>query len=124
MMHRLIAVSFSLICFLGVTLPMPAQAAMISTQQTLGTAARQQQLDAVNAWLQRDEVRSQLQALGVAPEQAAERAAVLSDSELQQLSGKIDEQPAGGDGFALLGVVFVVLLILELVGVINIFNRI
>ena len=39
-------------------------------------------------------------------------------------SGKIDQQIAGGDILAVIGIVFVVLLILELVGVTDIFKSI
>ena len=52
----------------------------------------------------------------------AARVAALSTEELRQLKLQIDELPAGGL-LAVIGVVFVVLLILELVGVTNIFNN-
>jgi hypothetical protein len=48
----------------------------------------------------------------------------MSDSELATLAKRINETPAGGDGLlAVIGLTFVVLIILELTGVINIFNR-
>jgi hypothetical protein len=40
------------------------------------------------------------------------------------LRAQIDSLPAGGDAIAVIGVVFLVLLILELVGVTNIFTKI
>lgn len=123
-MKRLLAVSFSLICFLGTTLPLPAQAAIISTQETLGAQGRESDLATVRAWLDRDQVRSELEAFGVAPELAAERVAALTDAELRQVAGQVGDQAAGGDLLGLIGVVFVVLLILELVGVTNLFTRI
>ncbi len=70
----------------------------------------------------RDEVRAQLEGFGVESSMAAERAAQLSDAELQQLAMNIDSQPAGGSALAVVGIVFVVLLILELVGVTNVFS--
>jgi hypothetical protein len=124
MFKRTLSVGLSLICFLGVTLPLPAQAALVTTQQTLAATARTDQQAAVLAWFDRAEVRAEMEAFGVAPEQAAERVAALTDAELQELAGHIGERPAGGDALGLIGAVFLVLLILELVGVINIFNRI
>jgi hypothetical protein len=53
-----------------------------------------------------------------------QRVASLDDSELAALARQMQDAPAGGDVFALIGVVFVVLLILELVGVIDIFKKI
>ena len=52
------------------------------------------------------------------------RVAALSDQELVTLAQHFDELPAGGSALGVIGVVFIVLLILELVGAINIFNRI
>jgi hypothetical protein len=62
--------------------------------------------------------------LGVSPESAQSRIASLTNEELRMLEQRIDSLPAGGDGvFVLVGVVFVVLLVLELVGVTNIFTK-
>jgi len=54
--------------------------------------------------------------------QAQARVASLSDLELAQLDGQLDSLPAGGS-LALVGAVFVVLMILEFTGVIDIFKR-
>jgi hypothetical protein len=124
MVKRPLSVALSLVCFLGTTLPLPAQAALVTSQQTLAGPSRDADLAALQGWLDRQDVRAELVAFGVAPEAAAERVAALSDQELQQLAGRVGEQPAGGDALGLIGAVFLVLLILELVGVINVFNRI
>lgn len=111
-------------CMLGATLQQPAVAAMVGTEQLAAGESRAADAAVVEAFLARDEVRQQLERWGVAPELAAERAAALSDAELQTLVQHIEQQPAGGDALAIIGIVFLVLLILELVGVINVFNRI
>ena len=80
-------------------------------------------IERINGLLARDSVRQQMVALGVDPRDAQARVAALTDSELQTLDRQIGELPAGGDVLALVGVVFVVLLILELVGVIHIFKK-
>ena len=73
--------------------------------------------------LARDQVRSQFVALGVDPAQVETRVAALTDSELRTLAGKISEAPAGADALAIIGIVFLVLLILEAVGVIDVFKK-
>ena len=52
------------------------------------------------------------------------RVQAMTDAELQAFVERIDQAPAGGDGFALVGVVFIVLIILEVVGVIDIFKKV
>lgn len=113
-----------LAAFLFTTVAAPAQAALIGTQQMIdarqgSTAAR----DRVQTFLARAEVRQQFAAMGVTPAQAEQRVAALSDAEVAQLSQRIEQLPAGAGVIELVGVVFIVLLILELVGVINIFNK-
>jgi hypothetical protein len=98
--------------------------------EVVGTAAFNQSLtrDAriahINNFLARDAVRGQLVGLGVDPKDAQARVASLTDAELAMLNQRIDTLPAGGNEiFVVLGVVFLVLVILELVGVINIFKN-
>ncbi|MBW3549942.1 MAG: PA2779 family protein [Proteobacteria bacterium] len=101
-----------------------ASAAVISTQQALSAEARAASETDVRSALARDDVRNAMQRLGVDPADADGRLASLSDAELVRLQGELDQLPAGGDALAVIGVVFLVLLILELVGVTNIFNRV
>ena len=72
--------------------------------------------------LAQSEVTKELERLGVDPDQTSARIAALSDQELQLLAHDLEELPAGGL-LATIGVVFIVLLILELVGVIDIFKK-
>lgn len=102
-----------------------AYAGVITTQQALSAEARATTEQQVRTALARDDVRQAMQHYGVSPVDADARIASLSDAELLQLQGQVDRLPAGGDGLlAVLGIVFVVLLILELVGVTNIFNKV
>ena len=122
---RQLTVAITAACFLGLGIQSTANAAIIGTQDYLAAEARAGHLADIEAALTRADVQAQLVALGVDPANAIERAASLSDAELAQVAAEIQNLPAGGDGFfAVVGVVFVVLLILELTGVINIFNRI
>jgi hypothetical protein len=101
-----------------------AHAGVIGTQQYLSSIDRAATIEHIDAVLARDEVRQELERLGVDPAAAQERVAALTDQELETLSTDLDRLPAGGSVLGLFGVVFIVLLILELVGVIDIFKKI
>jgi|PlaIllAssembly_1097288.scaffolds.fasta_scaffold192126_1 hypothetical protein len=103
--------------------PMVAQAGIVGTLQAVQASTRAADLATVDAALARAEVRAQFAALGVAPEQVEARVAALTDAELRTLAGQMAELPAGGDALAVIGIVFLVLLILEAVGVIDIFKK-
>ena len=97
-------------------------AAVISSQDFVRTEIRAERISDIQALLARDDVSAQLEKYGVSPDLVAERVANMTVEELAALQGAIDEQVAGGDVLAIIGAVFLVLLILELVGVTNIFN--
>lgn len=126
-MHRTVArfILFPLlVSFMVVgTLAPAAKAKMIDTQAVLSHQAESPQAK-VQAFLDRADVRDQMVLYGVDPDYAAERVAALTDRELKQLQARINDLPAGGDVLAVIGVVFVVLLILELVGVTHIFTHV
>jgi hypothetical protein len=115
----------NLICLalLNLGSPVVAEAGLVGTLQAVEAGTRSQDLATVNAALAREQVRGQLLALGVDPAQVEARVAALTDGELRALAGKVAEAPAGGSALAVIGVVFLVLLILEAVGVIDIFTK-
>ena len=124
MLFKQILATLVAVALLSVTCTQ-AHAGIISTQQALSTEARATTEQQVLTALAREDVRQAMQHYGVSPADADARVASLSDAELLQLQDQIDRLPAGGDGLlAVLGIVFVVLLILELVGVTNIFTRV
>lgn len=103
----------------------PAAAQLVSTSEALALERDGEARHTVDTYLARTEVAAELAALGVDPELARLRVAALSASELEELAGRIEEAPAGGDGvLTVIGITFVVLLILEIVGVIDIFNKV
>jgi hypothetical protein len=103
--------------------PLVAQAELVTTLQAVEAGTRAQDLAAVNAALARAEVRARFEALGVQPAQVESRIAALTDAELRTLAGQMADLPAGADALAVIGIVFLVLLILEAVGVIDIFKK-
>ena len=69
-------------------------------------------------------VQQQLIQLGVSPEQALARAASLTPAERLMLEHRINDLPAGAGAVEVIGIVFIVLIILELLGVTDIFKKI
>lgn len=102
---------------------LPATAGIVGTEHMVVQETRSHTLDRIDVVLSGEAVASQLEAWGVAPEMVRERMAAMSDVELQQLAANMETDPAGGV-LVVIGVVFVVLLILELTGVINVFRSI
>ena len=86
-------------------------------------SAAEAHLSIVNSALAREQVRGQMAAMGVDPPAVDARVARLTDSELRSLADRMEQMPAGGDALAVIGIVFVILIILELVGVIDIFKK-
>ena len=110
-----------IVSLLGMGLPLPAQAGMLPTEVVTTAAAK----DRVIGFLDRSDVRAQLESLGVNPADAKARIASLTDDETAQLAAKIDNLPAGGDAAgALIGallIIFIVLLITDILGVTHVF---
>jgi hypothetical protein len=103
--------------------PLVAQAGVIGTLQAVESQQRAANLATVNSALLRADVRSQFEAMGVDPAQVDARVTALTDSELASLARQVQDLPAGSDALAIVGIVFLVLLILEAVGVIDIFKK-
>jgi uncharacterized protein DUF6627 len=101
-----------------------AHGGVISTQEYLSAVDRDAAIARIDAVLARAEVQRSLEQYGVDPLAATERVAALTDQELQTLATDLESLPAGGSALAVIGVVFLVLLVLELVGVIDIFKKI
>ena len=119
------AVIFAIcLALLNLSSPWTARAELVGTLQAVESQTRGQDLATVNAALARNDVRAKFIELGVDPATVDARVSALTDSELRTLADRMDRMPAGGDFLALIGVVFVVLIILELVGVIDIFKKI
>jgi hypothetical protein len=74
-----------------------ARAALISTESvTEGTAGLEGDRVRIVRFLRRNDVRRQLEAYGVDPEDALARVESLSDQEVALIAGRIGELPAGG----------------------------
>ncbi len=102
-----------------------AQAGMVATERVIDQAAVDQDRLRVMEFLAREDVRRQFEALGIDADEAAARAGSLSDAEVIQIAGQIDELPAGQSAAgAILGaalLIFLVLLITDLLGLTNVY---
>lgn len=99
-----------------------ASAGVVGTRAVMMQAERAETVARVQAALDREAVQAQLVAHGVDPAAAGARVAALTDAELRYLDARLAELPAGAGLVEIVGVVFVVLLILELVGITDIFK--
>jgi hypothetical protein len=120
---RASAISILSVAIINLGLVSAASAAIVPTE-TLVAPNRDADLASIRTQLDRKDVRQQMQEMGVDAANIDSRVASLSDRELHQLATDMQSAPAGGDVLAVIGVVFIVLLILELVGVIDIFKKV
>ncbi len=102
-----------------------AHATMISTDQIIEESSTVEDRARVMEFLTREEVRQELQALGVNPDEAMQRATTLSDREIRQIAGQLEKLPAGqGAVGAVVGaivLIFLVLLITDLLGLTDVY---
>jgi len=97
-------------------------AGVVSSSEFINAELRGERVSKIETLLARDDVAMQLQQLGVSPDLVTQRVQNMSDAELLELVNGIENQVAGSDGVAIVGAVFIVLIILELVGVTDIFK--
>lgn len=102
----------------------PVHAALVGTDQIVaeidGTPRAR-----VNAFLSRADVRAALEARGIAPQEAEQRVAALSDAEVANIAGRIDSLPAGQGAGPIIGaivLVFLVLLLTDLLGLTSVYG--
>jgi hypothetical protein len=110
------------VAILNMGLAGAARAAIVDTS-ALVTTDREADLSTVRAQLDRAEVRAKFEDMGVDATAVDSRIASLNDRELHKLAADMQNAPAGGDVVWIVGAVFIVLIILELTGVIDIFKK-
>lgn len=101
-----------------------AGAGVIGTGQMIDSEIRHQQLVRAQDFLARRDVAAQLADFGLDSDTIAQRLQYMTDAELAALDGRLGDEIAGADALGVIGTVFLVLLILELVGVTDIFKAI
>ncbi len=108
---------------LTISLPMhTVHAGIIGTDVVLAQQESNLLREKVNNFLQRDEVATEMHKLGVDMTSAKHRVDAMTDHELQQIAGKLDQMPAGGESIiGVLFTVFIILLITDILGLTKVF---
>ncbi len=110
-----IACLFALMLAVQWLAPAPAGAAMVTTDQVVGEAAVPGDDRArIKSLLAREELRGELEALGILPGEAIARIDSLSDEEITTIAGKLNALPAGEGGIGLVLVLLLVILLIVL----------
>jgi hypothetical protein len=113
---------FMIVLMASMSMPISANAAMVDTGQVVDHALVEQGRAKIMAIVEREDFRTQLEANGVTAERAIARVNAMTDEEVIQVSGKIDQLPAGGDIIEALVFIFVVLLITDILGLTKVFK--
>ena len=121
-LHKRLMVIVLSMSMLAISLPSTSYASMINTQSLIQTQTLDESRTRINQLVSQENVKSRMLELGVDPADIQARIAALTDDEIRQLEQHLDQMPAGGI-LATIGLVFVILLILELTGVIDIFKK-
>lgn len=101
-----------------------ANAAMIGTEMELSQAERSAKEEQVMSLVQREEAKATLEKYGVAPADIEKRLDRLSDQQLAQLAQKAEDLPAGQSVLGFVLAVLLILILLDLLGVTNVFPAI
>lgn len=112
--------------FLSVVLTMmpmvPAQAAMLGTDQIINSTLAAPDQDKLQEFLYQEATQQQLLAWGVSPDWVRERVSSLTSTELTQINQQIDNLHAGGNGIlGILLIIFIVFVITDVIGATDIF---
>jgi len=114
---RRIVASFLILCLGAMSAPVPALAGIVGTDAVVAGVERER----LAGLLDRSDVQTRLQALGVDPALARARVAALTDEEAARLTAEMDALPAGGDALGVALIVFLVLLFTDIMGYTKIF---
>ena len=101
-----------------------ASGEIVGAQQMLDEQTRATSIERIHSVVSQESVATQLAEYGVDADIISERLQGMTNAELLQLEHSLDQQIAGEGALGVIGAVFLVLLILELVGVTDIFKAI
>ena len=103
----------------------PLLAAMVTTEDIFNQIKAQDARDNLKTLLSRNDIKNALISQSIDPDEAKARVDSLSDSEVIEVAGRIEQLPAGGGALeALVGaalIVFLVLLITYILGYTDVF---
>jgi hypothetical protein len=96
------------------------QSAMIGNSQLLDGTSSTSRTALLQA-LERDQIRSQLEQLGVDADAVKERVAQMTAQEITTLNQRLADLPAGGDALGVILVIFIVFIVTDAIGATDIF---
>lgn len=99
-----------------------AHAEMLGTEATINKYTAIATRDALMDELQREDIRSEIIALGVDPTEAEARLAALSDAEISTILTQMENDSAGADVVGTFFSIFVILLVTDLLCFTRVFN--
>lgn len=108
------------------SMPMPrAQAALVTSDELAMQRSVAADRARLNDLVAREDIQRELKAYGISPEEAQARINSLTDEEVAQVAGRLDELPAGQSALGVIVgaalVVFIVLLITDIAGLTKVF---
>ena len=107
-----------IVCTMAIGMPLPASAEIVTTDRIQIAGDR----DKVKDFFDRAEVRARMESMGVDRAAARARVDALTDEEVQNIAGRIDTLPAGGDGIiGVLFAIFIILLLTDILGLTKVF---
>jgi hypothetical protein len=107
---------------LALGLPLQStHAGVVGTDRVAASAQSQSERERIRAFLDREDVRKELQNQGVDANTAKARVDALTDEEVQKVAGRLDKMPAGGDVIGILFTIFVILLVTDILGFTKVF---
>jgi len=122
--HFIVAPLIAAMTFLSMPLGV-AQAGLVGSEAIVAAETNAANRQAVDAFLQRQDVRDQMQTMGVDPAEAEKRVAALSDAEVAKIAGTLPADPAGEGALGILVgaviIVAVVLLITDIIGLTSVY---
>ena len=99
-----------------------ANAGIVETDRVATSGQFQSERERIRTFLEREDVRKELQAQGVDANTANARVDAMTDDEVQKVAGKLDKMTVGGDILGLLFTVFVILLVTDILGFTKVFS--
>jgi hypothetical protein len=107
---------------LGLGLPLQStHAGLVGTDKVAVSAQSQPERERIRTFLDREDVRNELQTQGVDVNTAKARVDALTDEEVQKVAGRLDKMPAGGEIIGILFTIFIVLLVTDILGFTKVF---
>jgi hypothetical protein len=108
------------------SMPMPrAQAALVTSEDLATHRSADADRARLNDLLAREDVQRELKSYGISPDEAQARVSSLTDEEVAQVAGRLDQLPAGQSALGVIigaaVIIFIVLLITDIAGLTKVF---